>query len=147
MRESPWVEHASMSDAILSSTGSSEENNFFGLGFSRQAAQDACHWSQILYGSTKDDKVPVIFVTDRRNYTKVVVTADLEDLEPNPDFVMAITNAVALPTREEQSEALTRALKRWGALVATRIELGCARISTFTFSTLAVSGSVTFRRS
>jgi hypothetical protein len=145
MRESPWVEHVSTSDAILSSTGSSEENNFFGLGFSRQAAQDAYHWSQILYGSTKDDKVPVILVTDRRNYTKVVVTTDLEDLEPNPNFVMAVTNAVALPTREEQGEALIRALKRWGALVAARVELGCAHVSAFTFSTLAVSGSATSR--
>jgi hypothetical protein len=138
-QETPSVKHISTSDAIMSSTGFSEENNLFRLGFSRHAAKAAARWSNILEERISDDNVPVIYVTCRRPHTKVVVATDLEDMEPHPEFVDAVTKAVALPTQEEQALALKRVLKRWGALVTTRVEIGCASVSTHTFVNPSVS--------
>jgi hypothetical protein len=130
----------------LSSTTSAEGNGFYRLGFSRQATEDATHWSKLLDESTRKDGVPVLHVTCRQVTTKVVVTTDLGDLEPHPDFVQALEKAMALSTKEEQALALKRALRRWGALVATRLELGCALVSTSTFvaPTVSMHGTVVF---
>jgi hypothetical protein len=63
-------------------------------------------------------------------YTRVLVRTELEDLSPSPQLVADIENALALPEQADQIDALRTVLRRWGSVIATRVELGYALVCT-----------------
>jgi hypothetical protein len=120
-------------DIIICSTSSHEKSAFLRLGLSKGAAQEAIHWINILEGTSNQNAPTSIYVSCRRNYSRILVTVDTEDLHPHPDFVTALEEAMKKASQDEGARALRDVFRRWGAVIPTAVELGCALVSTTTF--------------
>jgi hypothetical protein len=66
-------------------------------------------------------------------YSRILVTVDTEDLRPHPDFVTGLEEAMKKASQDEGARALRDVFRRWGTVIPTAVELGCALVSTTTF--------------
>jgi hypothetical protein len=105
------------------------------LGFTRVAAVHAARSALLLDDdvSTAHD-VQAIHVTCRMVYARVSVRTELDDLRPNPQLVIDIEKALSFPEQDKQIDALRSVWRRWGSVMATRIQIGCALVSTSVFA-------------
>jgi hypothetical protein len=104
------------------------------LGFSKSAATSAIPWLSLLGEDEPGKILPAIHVVSKRAYAQVSVNIEIEDLEPHPSFVLEVGQALGLPAGERW-QGLSTVFRRWGSLIATRIKLGSALISTMVFPT------------
>jgi hypothetical protein len=63
------------------------------------------------------------------------VRTEIEDLYSDPNFVLDLEKVFIATDEERQVVALQGVLRRWGAIFATCVELGCSLTSTFETST------------
>jgi hypothetical protein len=125
------VEELPVTDVAITSTASASEAALVQLGFAPSAAAHAVRSASLLSDDVSPNgDVPAIYVTCRMVYTRVLVRTELEDLSPSPQLVADIENALALPEQADQTDALRTVLRRWGSVIATRVELGYALVCT-----------------
>jgi hypothetical protein len=125
------VEEVPVTDVAITSTASASEAALVRLGFAPSAAAHAVRSASLLSDDVSPNgDVPAIYVTCRKVYTRVLVRTELEDLSPSPQLVAEVENALALPEQADQIDALRTVLRRWGSVIATRVELGCALVCT-----------------
>jgi hypothetical protein len=128
------ISQCSTTDVVISSTFSPQESAFLRLGLSVAAAREAVRWAKLIEGSSDQKSFHDVHVTCRRAFTQLTVTVSSDDLDPHPDFVFALERAVAYSTLGERARALRKALRSWGTLIPTIMELGCALVATTSLS-------------
>lgn len=69
------------------------------------------------------------FVAVKLAYVRKRVSTALSDLEPNPEFITSVKDAMGSSSADERKEALEGVIDRWGQFMATSVELGCAIIA------------------
>jgi hypothetical protein len=139
------VEKAQCTDVVICSTSSPEENACIRLGFSKDAAREAARWATVIGFKAYPNRVynSATYVTCRQVFTRVVVSVDMGDLRPHPDFVSAVQQVVKHTTHEERARCLQNILKSWGSVIPTIIELGCAVVSTILLEISDVRATLT----
>jgi hypothetical protein len=125
------VELMPVSDTIVTATASPAEAMLMRLGFAKPAAASLVPWLAFL-GELGTEEQTMIHVVGRQVHTRIAVHMELADLQPHEDFVRDVEGVFKLGAAQ-QVEALCTVLQRWGAVFATRVELGCALSSTTAF--------------
>lgn len=102
---------------------------------SKAAAQTAAPLTTFVDSDSAKPEPPAIHVTCRRTYARMVVSTELRELAPHPNFVADLEAALAMPSQEEQRDGLRDVLRLWGVIIATYLELGCALVTSSSFVT------------
>lgn len=69
------------------------------------------------------------YVVAKQAFVSKRVSVALSDLEPSPEFITAVKDAMSSSSPEERKEALDEVMDRWGQFIATSVELGCAVVA------------------
>jgi hypothetical protein len=114
-------------------TASSSEAACLRLGFSRMAAQSSTALLEFVSdGVGGIERAPVQVVT-RHMFPRAVVTFPFSQLSPHPDFVKDIKCALEESTPNARTHGLRDVLQRWGQVIASCVEIGCARVALNSF--------------
>jgi hypothetical protein len=123
-----------VTDVSVTSTTSTSEAALMRLGFAHVAASHAARCASLLGEDVSTTRIAqAIHVTCRRVYARALVRTEIDDLSPNPQLVADIEKALSFPDQSRQIGALRSVWRRWGSVIATRIEIGCALVSTSVF--------------
>jgi hypothetical protein len=121
-----------VTDTLVQATTYRPRAALMRLGYSFLPAHSAIRW--ISFMSWLGIEHPnVIRVACKQVHARVAIEMEIADLRPHPDFVLEVQSVFRVPG-DAQLDALRDVLKRWGSVIATRVELGCALMSTTVFA-------------